>query len=43
MQTHNPQQIIHNLRNDEQRLNQGQTLADFCRTLELPAPSNKWA
>jgi putative transposase len=34
---HNPDQIIRKLRNAEQLLNQGQTVADVCRTLEVSA------
>jgi len=36
---HNPEQIIRKLRSAEQLLNQGQTVADVCRTLEVSAAS----
>jgi transposase-like protein len=34
---HNPEQIIHKLRSAEQLLNQGQTVADVGRALEVSA------
>ena len=34
---HNPEQIIRKLRTAEQLLNQGQTVADVCRALEVSA------
>jgi hypothetical protein len=34
---HNPEQIIRKLRSAEQLLNQGQTVADVCRSLEVSA------
>ena len=36
---HTPEQIIRKLRTAEQLLNQGQTVADVCRTMELSAPT----
>ena len=36
---HNPEQIIRKLRTSEQLLNQGQTVADVCRALEVSAPT----
>ena len=33
----NPEQIIRKLRTAEQRLNQGQAVADVCRALEVSA------
>lgn len=33
---HTPEQIIRKLRTAEQLLNQGQTVADVCRALEVP-------
>ena len=40
---HNPEQIIRKLRSAEQLLNQGQTVADVCRALEVSAPtSHRW-
>ena len=40
---HNPEQIIRKLRTAEQLLNQGQTVADVCRTLEVSAPTyHRW-
>ena len=36
---HNPEQIIRKLRTAEQLLNQGQTVADVCRALEVSAPT----
>ncbi len=35
---HNPEQIIRKLRNAEQLLNHGQTVADVCRALRYPQP-----
>ncbi|MCP9900004.1 transposase [Cyanobium sp. Cruz CV13-4-11] len=40
---HTPEQIIRKLRTAEQLLNQGQTVADVCRTLEVSAPSGRVA
>ncbi|MCP9848849.1 transposase [Cyanobium sp. Morenito 9A2] len=37
---HNPEQIIRKLCTAEQLLNQGQTVADICRALEVSAPTN---
>jgi putative transposase len=34
---HNSEQIIRKLRTAEQLLNQGQTVADICRALEVSA------
>jgi transposase-like protein len=40
---HTPEQIIRKLRTAEQLLNQGQTVADVCRTLEVSAPTyHRW-
>jgi putative transposase len=40
---HNPEQIIRKLRTAEQLLNQGQTVADLCRVLEVSAPTyHRW-
>jgi transposase-like protein len=36
---HNPEQIIRKLCTSEQLLNQGQTVADVCRALEVSAPT----
>ena len=36
---HTPEQIIRKLRTAGQLLNQGQTVADVCRTLEVSAPT----
>jgi putative transposase len=36
---HTPEQIIRKLRTAEQLRNQGQTVADVCRTLEVSAPT----
>ncbi|MCP9927040.1 transposase [Cyanobium sp. CH-040] len=42
-QAHTPEQIIRKLRIAEQLLNQGQTVADICRTLEASAPTyHRW-
>ena len=35
---HTPEQIIRKLRTAEQLLNQGQSVADVCRALEVSAP-----
>ena len=35
---HNPEHIIRKLRTAEQLLNQGQSVADVCRALEVSAP-----
>ena len=35
----NPEQIIRKLRTAEQLLNQGQSVADVCRTMEVTAPT----
>ncbi len=38
-----PEQIIRKLRTAEQLLNQGQTVADVCRSLEVSAPTyHRW-
>jgi hypothetical protein len=37
---HNPEQIIRKLRIAEQLLNQGQTVPDVCRALEVSAPTD---
>ena len=38
-----PQQIIRKLRTAEQLLNQGQSIADACRALEVSAPTyHRW-
>ena len=34
---HNPEQIIRKLRSAERLLNQGQTVADVCRAIEVSA------
>jgi transposase-like protein len=40
---HTPEQIIRKLRTAEQLLNQGQTVADVCRILEVSAPTyHRW-
>jgi transposase-like protein len=40
---HNPEQIIRKLRTADQLLNQGQTLADVCRALEVSAATyHRW-
>jgi putative transposase len=40
---HNPEQIIRKLRSAEQLLNQGQTVADVCRALEVSAATyHRW-
>ena len=40
---HNPDQIIRKLRSAEQLLNQGQTVADVCRALEVSAATyHRW-
>jgi putative transposase len=40
---HAPEQLIRKLRTAEQLLNQGQTVADVCRTLEVWAPTyHRW-
>jgi transposase-like protein len=40
---HNPEQIIRKLRTAEQLLNQGQSVADVCRALEVSAPTyHRW-
>ena len=40
---HTPEQIIRKLRTAEQLLNQGQTVADVCRALEVSAPTyHRW-
>jgi len=40
---HTPEHIISKLRTAEQLLNQGQTVADVCRTLEVSAPTyHRW-
>ncbi len=40
---HTPEQIIRKLRTAEQLLNQGQTVADVCWTLEVSAPTyHRW-
>ena len=40
---HNPEQIIRKLRTAEQLLNQGQSIADVCRALEVSAPTyHRW-
>jgi putative transposase len=40
---HNPEQIIRKLRSAEQLLNQGQTVADVCRALEVSADTyHRW-
>jgi len=36
---HTPEQIIRKLRTAEQLLNQGQSVADVCRALEVLAPA----
>jgi len=36
---HNPEQIIRKLRTAEQLLNQGKSVADVCRALEVSAPT----
>lgn len=36
---HTPEQIIRKLRTAEQLLNQGQSVADVCRALEVSAPT----
>jgi transposase-like protein len=40
---HNPEQIIRKLRTADQLLNQGQTVADVCRSLEVSAATyHRW-
>jgi len=40
---HSPEQIIRKLRTAEQLLNQGQAVADVCRSLEMsPATYHRW-
>ena len=40
---HTPEQIIRKLRTAEQLLNQGQSVADVCRALELSSPTyHRW-
>ena len=40
---HTPEQIIRKLRTAEQLLNQGQSVADVCRALEVSAPTyHRW-
>ena len=40
---HNPEQIIRKLRTADQLLNQGQTVADVCRALEVSAATyHRW-
>jgi transposase-like protein len=40
---HSPEQIIRKLRTAEQLLNQGQSVADACRTLEVSAATyHRW-
>lgn len=40
---HSPEQIIRKLRTAEQLLNQGQSVDDVCRALEVSAPTNyRW-
>jgi putative transposase len=40
---HSPEQIIRKLHTAEQLLNQGQTVADICRALEVSAPTDyRW-
>ena len=40
---HNPEQIICKLRSAEQLLNQGQTVANVCRSLEVSAATyHRW-
>ena len=40
---HNPEQIIRKLQTVEQLLNQGQTIADVCRALEVSARTyHRW-
>jgi transposase-like protein len=40
---HTPEQIIRKLRTAEQLLNQGQSVADVCKTLEVSAPTyHRW-
>jgi transposase-like protein len=40
---HTPEQIIRKLRTAEQLLNQGQTVADVCRTMEVSTPTyHRW-
>jgi transposase-like protein len=40
---HSPEQIIRKLRSAEQLLNQGQTIADACRALEVSAATyHRW-
>jgi putative transposase len=40
---HTPEQIIRKLRTAEQLRNQGQTVADVCRTMEVSAPTyHRW-
>ena len=42
-QSHHPEQIIRKLRTAEQLLNQGQTIVDVCRALEVLAPTyQRW-
>jgi putative transposase len=41
--SHTPEQIIRKLRTAEQRLNQGQSVADMCRPLEVSASTyHRW-
>jgi transposase-like protein len=41
--SHTPVQIIRKLRTAEQRLNQGQSVADVCRPLEVSASTyQRW-
>jgi transposase-like protein len=43
LKRHKPEQIIRKLRSAEQLLNQGQTIADVCRTLEVSAATyHRW-
>jgi putative transposase len=40
---HNPEQIIHKLRTADQLLNQGQSVADVCRAMEVSATTyHRW-
>ena len=40
---HTPEQIIRKLRTAEQLLNQGQSVADVCRALEVSSPTyHRW-
>jgi len=40
---HSPEQIIRKLRTAEQLLNQGQSVADICQSLEVsPATDHRW-